>query len=346
MGVNVAKQSPRLESSEKPRTNRRLPHKPTWLWPAVIILICAAYVSALLIFRDLRNTLFIQRLTGPILTTFVAIALFTAVPSTARVKYPVLQRGLVLLSGGAAFYLLALPLINNVLFPSNITVDGYIYLKNSDGSQLGRTPVQGVVIQIPETGQQSAPTDAQGRFIITHVSFTPRKLNAQYGGQVYEFDTDEFKDKTYPVIPAPSQISTTSPQFLDSSEWKSVVSRGCNPRSAKKRRCQFEEDTAYFEMANYVLEKVVPTMPGYEKLYVRIRLPKEVDIVDAQKIIPGSEVGYEVDDPAGYCQTRKWWVPLTGDSVKLRISICLAAKKSSRGLSVGDIETSFYFAKA
>jgi hypothetical protein len=184
-----------------------------------------------------------------------------------------------------------------------------------------------VVIQVPETGQKSQPTDASGRFELPHLSFEPSALDAIYAGKVYSFQTN--KTNKYPVIPRPRDPVPSPRSSINSSDW------------TEGDKCSKASANGYKVAKEFVLSKEIPSKSGYKKLRLQVAVQNRAEIVHAQNIEPESE-GFEVQDDAGYANARQWEFSINGEISRIKVAVCLGSKEE-QGLSRDYLKTSYWF---
>jgi hypothetical protein len=122
----------------------------------VTILILIGLLVFLLVYGDLRHQLWVQGMAGVVISLFLAVILFSIVDSAAHVKNAALWGGIAGMSGAALFYMLVLPRIKPLLFPTH-GISGNVFYKDAPKEPL--TAVPGVVAVVPTTEQSSPPSD-------------------------------------------------------------------------------------------------------------------------------------------------------------------------------------------
>jgi len=291
-------------NSTQPRSN--------WIAVGATVVVCFAFMVFVLTYDDLKQDDFTQRLTGIVLTIAVAVILFSVVPSSAQ-----LTKTGIALGGAAAFWILALPRVSEFLFPWH-TITGYIYYRSSHKPQEGLRPVEGVVVQVRNTGQKSQPTDEHGRFVIDSVPRAVGDLTVSYNGLDYAIMPKEHPDRRYPVIPR-NHEETSNPVTIGTQDWSEDGGDQCLPESQRR----------YVRLKRCLLQKTIPKLTGYETLHVQILLGGDgtFEIADAHRLEPANGVGVQEKDES---HARQWEFPITGDDLRVRLLVCLGTKQTGR----------------
>jgi hypothetical protein len=305
-----------------------------WVIAVVIILLVAGYVTVLLFDEELRRDFFIQRLTAPILTLGIAVALFAAVPSSARISATYnfsggAQKVTWAAGGGLAAFLLLNGPIGNVLFPKDLSINGYIYYQ-SDGKTQALLGVRDVIVQVPQTDQRSRSTGEDGYFTIGGLSFKPDKLKALYGGMTYNFQLIEPQGGDYPIIPRPAEATPSEPNDIAASEWLDLGNK-----------CPDASTAGYNRVKQLVLQKTLPALPGYRNMIVKVQALDSARIAYAQKELPNS--GYDDQIGDGREIARQWSMPVRGDKTEIKLSVCLGVKGHAPAPVRGSLKTQFWF---
>lgn len=271
----------------------------------------------------LNTNPFMQGVTGLVLAACIAVALFSAVPSSAWIKVPVS------LGGAAAFFFLILPPLERFIFPSR-TITGTVYYVNTT------TPVAAVAIRNPDT-KQEVKTDDRGDFTLPNVPWSVSSLVATSGGKDYALVLNP--EKKYPIIQQLPETTTTPKQTIASSEWSKHQTNNC-PQI---------KSTTPSHVDLFSLTESIPVTESYSKLYIQVSTLGTASLVHAEKIKPPPGTGGEaVDDQtpgADRTKARRWWIPVTARPVDLELQICVNTKDELGGNNPNAFETFYWFTK-
>ena len=301
------------------------------------ILILLAFLVFLLVYDDLNSKLWVQGLVGIVIALVVSVVLFSIIYSSVHVKGAALWGGVLGMSGGALFYLILLPYLKPFIFTSH-SVTGFVYYKRG-APDAPLKAVQGVVAQIPETGQKSAPSDQQGRFVIDSVYSENTKLLFQYAGDTFPANTADYKDSIYAIIPLPVKEPPPERKSIDASQWQEG-----NPKECPRDQVGAYATVKEFALNQTIAKDAAAKAAGATRLTLKVSLPADKgDIFDAEETEPGT--GLEIQEQGSSdLRTRSWqWQKITGDQLKIRIVICLGTKGGQGEPSSGNLETAYWF---
>jgi hypothetical protein len=271
---------------------------------------------------NLRDNPFYQGVTGVVLVAAVAVALFSAVPSSMTIR-----GGIAVIGGAAALFLYSLEPVKGFLFRTR-TVTGTVYYANST------KPVQGVSIRNPMT-RQEVTTDARGDFTLPQVSTDVKALTASLGGEDYTLTLNE--EGKYPIIKPPTIALKTQHERIVG-KWDVVANHQCPlPESVTKR-----------DVNLYMLKKTLAVVKNYPNLYVQVSAPYGTEIIHAEKLEPSAEIGSEVapgESEEAAKLRRKWWLPVGGqDQMSIELAVCLKQTPGGRRQPAA-LEAEYWFEK-
>lgn len=289
----------------------------------IAIVVAFGFMAFIASSPDLRNDPFYQGVTGVVLVGAVAIALFSAVPSSMT-----LRGGAAVIGGAAALFVYSLEPVKGFLFRSR-TVTGTVYYEN------GTRPVEGVSVRNPGT-QQAVLTNALGDFTLPQVSTDVKTLTANFGGEDYTLTLNA--GGKYAVIKPPTLPQQSQRQQIDGGAWEVRTDH----------QCPLPQGVARQSVRIYIVRKTLTVEQGYPSLYVEVRAPHGSEIIHAEKLEPSPEVGSEVapgesEDAARV--KRKWLLPVEGKSqIPTEFVVCLKQPPGDRARPAA-LEAEYWFEK-
>jgi hypothetical protein len=294
------------------------------------ILILLGFLVFLLTSDYLRRQMWVQGLVGIIITAVVAVILFTIVDSVIRIdNAPIL--GVIVSGGGAAiFYLVALPYIKQMIFPTH-PVSGYVYYQKQNSLEPSEG-VKGVVVEIPTTGQKSPETNDEGRFDIPAVYVGETQLKFHYAGKSY--DSPISKDNNYYLIVRPPTEPRPQPKTL--TQWK----------PSSKYKCEVDKNMSAtaFNLDASVPKDAAEIQRGAKWLHLKVSLPQEFgDLTQPADTQPGNSNDF-VDEGDVEGRTQGWeWQSINEDQPKINVSICVVRKPGQRKATASNLETIYWY---
>jgi hypothetical protein len=302
-----------------------------------IIIILIGLMIFMLVYDDLNRKLWVQGLIGLILATVVTVILFSIVYSSVQVRGAALWGGVLGIGGGALFYLLLLPYIKPFIFPTH-SVSGYVYYKR-DAAAGSLKAVRGVVAEVPDTGQKSAPTDESGRFVIDGVYAENAKILFRHAGETYPVNTADYKDGEYPIIDPPVTEQQPNKRTVDSARWKKDSGADC----------ELERDKGFAKVRGFTLEDTLAkddgeAARGARVLHLKVALPGAYGYLSQPgEDEPGGSIDFlEQGDRDGRAQGWEW-EKADGRETKVKVSICVSTKPGEREPSAGDLQTLYWY---
>lgn len=307
-------------SQNRPKFRSRLTLR--WIVIIGVLLFVGFCITIVMLNEELRREYWVQKLIALLLVLGVTVVLFGVFKNVANVQMPLAVPGssvpvgaggiVITLAGAAAFFYLLLGPISNFLFPPDQTVAGYIFYKRQNPDE-GLMPVPNVQVRVPQTYQSSAPTSNDGRFVITNLTFHPSSLDAIYSNTVYDFRPTDPAGR-YPIIPRPAGTAPPPTASIAGTEWVEVGTK-----------CPDSNTRGYRSVKLMILQKTVPTVPGYTTMVFKINAQPPVQIVDAQKELPqNAGLADQLTDAATVA--RQWSIPLSGDKAEIKFAVCLGNK--------------------
>lgn len=295
----------------------------------VTALFLVAFCVFVFVYDDVKSLPFVQGFSGLVFTLGAAVILFSAVDSKAKIKGPII------LGGAAAFFFIALPRIEPLIFPSH-SINGTIYY-------VGTThPVAGVSIRIPGTNQ-STQTDVLGDF---HMQSVPRhvtKLTANSGGEDHEFEIN--KGEKYAIIPLlpPPPVKSIS-RSIKPDEWEPHTQNKCQRDAKDKGR----------NVTLFIWRKKIPKEDDYTSLYVEVSAEGGSDFTQTAILAP-ENIGGDAWDAERLGNRDQhlihmWLIPFVDKEKSLdlkeldvELAVCLA--NDGKPSASNNLSASYWFAK-
>ncbi|MDX6499955.1 MAG: CarboxypepD reg-like domain [Blastocatellia bacterium] len=284
------------------------------------------------VYDDLKSRPFIQGMSGLVFTLVASVILFSAVPGEAKIKGPFI------LGGAAAFFFLAVPRIEKLVFPAH-TIFGTIYYVGTN------RPVPDVSIRIPGTNQQ-VTTNNSGYFQMQAVPRRVTKLVANPGGEDYEFEIkEEDENPKYAIIPAPPPPPVRSRStVIDPKDWQIHVDNQCSKEGEATNR----------KVTLLIWAKKISRLDDFSRLLVEVEPLGSSDITQTAKLEPpdigGDFTDAEAPDKRDVRHLHQWVIPFVDKDknvdlkeIDVKLAVCLGMDKNS--IPVSSINASYWFLK-